>query len=280
MRPLLDALRHAAVDCLRLRVIGLSLVPVVVLAIGMSAAVYWLWHPAQAWAQHWIDLWPVFDLAESWLGELGLPGLKTWLAPVLVVAVATPAGLVMALLTVALSTTPAILRHVARHRFATLERKHGGSTWASVAGGLAATAMALGALLVTLPLWLSMPPLALLVPPLIWGWLTYRVIGYDVLSEHASASERHEILRRHRPALLLMGVLTGYLGAAPSLLWASGLFFLALSPVMIPLGVWLHTLVFVFSSLWFAHYALQALSALRLKSDGAPAASTARRWPR
>ena len=88
-------------------------------------------------------------------------------------------------------------------------------------------------------------------------------MAYDVLADHASRDERRELVRRHRGTLLGMGVLTGYLGAAPSLVWASGAFALVLAPVLVPLAVWIYTLVFAFSALWFAHYALAALQALR-----------------
>ena len=101
------------------------------------------------------------------------------------------------------------------------------------------------------------------MPPLIWGWLTYRVMSYDVLAEHASADERRELVRRHRSTLLGMGVLTGYLGAAPSLVWASGAIAIVFAPVLVPVAVWIYTLVFAFSALWFAHYALAALQAMR-----------------
>ena len=70
-------------------------------------------------------------------------------------------------------------------------------------------------------------------------------------------------MRQHRPSLLAMGVISGYLGAAPSLVWASGVLFVALAPVLVPLAMWIYTLVFAFSSLWFAHYALAALEAHR-----------------
>jgi hypothetical protein len=60
-----------------------------------------------------------------------------------------------------------------------------------------------------------------------------------------------------------MGVATGYLGAAPSIIWASGWFFAALFPVLIPAAIWIYTLVFVFSSLWFSHYCLAALEQIR-----------------
>jgi hypothetical protein len=103
----------------------------------------------------------------------------------------------------------------------------------------------------------------LFLPPLIWGWLTYRVMTFDSLAEHASGDERRLLFRGHRLWLLLMGVATGYLGAAPSIVWASGWIFAAAFPILIPAAIWIYTLVFAFSSLWFAHYCLAALAQLR-----------------
>lgn len=60
--------------------------------------------------------------------------------------------------------------------------------------------------------------------------------------------------------------MTGYLGAAPSLVWASGVIFAAAFFILVPLAIWIYTLVFAFSSLWFAHYCLAALE--RLRSEG------------
>ncbi len=31
-----------------------------------------------------------------------------------------------------------------------------------------------------------------------WGWLTYRVMTYDALAEHATAEERKTLMKRHR----------------------------------------------------------------------------------
>jgi hypothetical protein len=104
------------------------------------------------------------------------------------------------------------------------------------------------------------------IAPLIWGWLTYRVMVYDVLAEHASKSERVELMNRFRFQLLSMGVITGMMGAAPSLIWASGALFAAAFVVLIPIAVWIYTLVFIFSSLWFAHLLIQALDELRQES--------------
>ena len=63
-----------------------------------------------------------------------------------------------------------------------------------------------------------------------------------------------------------MGVLAGYLGAAPSLLWAVSALTLVFAPFLILVSIWLYTLVFAFSALWFAHYVLAALHELRARA--------------
>ena len=92
-------------------------------------------------------------------------------------------------------------------------------------------------------------------------------MAFDALATHASGEERRELFRRHRLSLLGIGVFCGYLGAAPSVIWASGVLFAAAFVVLVPLGIWLYTWVFALSSLWFAHYCLQALQTLRQERD-------------
>ena len=118
------------------------------------------------------------------------------------------------------------------------------------------------AMVLSVPLWL-VPPLVLILPPLIWGWLAYRVMAFDALSGHATAEERKTLMQRHRLYLLGMGVMTGYLGAAPSLVWASGALFAAAFVILVPVAIWIYTVVFAFASLWYSHYCLAALAALR-----------------
>ncbi|MBS0426531.1 MAG: hypothetical protein JSR41_04485, partial [Proteobacteria bacterium] len=65
------------------------------------------------------------------------------------------------------------------------------------------------------------------------------------------------------------GVLCGYLGAAPSIVWASGLLFAAAFFVLVPIAIWIYTVVFAFSALWFAHYTLDALAQLRAQRAAA-----------
>jgi hypothetical protein len=191
--------------------------------------------------------------------------LRTVFAPLLVLVMATPLIVLLCLLLVAMFMTPAMVDLVGQRRFPSLERKHGGSLVVSVLWSLGSTLLAVVALVLSLPLWL-VPPLVLILPPLIWGWLTYRVFAFDALATHASSEERKAILKQHRGSLLLMGVLSGYLGAAPSLLWASGAMFIALAPLLVPIAIWIYTLVFAFASLWFAHFSLAVLQRMRAQA--------------
>jgi len=179
-----------------------------------------------------------------------------------VVALAAPVIVVLSVLLVAWLMTPAIVNLVATRRFPALERKQGAGWFSSLAWSLACTVLALLALVISVPLWF-VPPLVLVVPPLIWGWLNYRVMSFDVLAAHASRDERRALMRQHRMQLLGIGVVSGYLGAAPSLLWAASALTLVFAPLLIVVSVWLYTLVFGFSALWFAHFSLAALAAHR-----------------
>jgi hypothetical protein len=142
---------------------------------------------------------------------------------------------------------------------------------------LGCTAVAVVALVLSIPFWF-VPPLVLILPPLIWGWLTYRVFAYDVLATHASRDERVRLLDDERWPLLGMGIACGAMGAAPSLLWAVSALALVLAPFLILVSIWLYTLVFAFSSLWFAHYLLAALERLR-RDERHAAANGARPAP-
>ncbi|GAB4213035.1 MAG: EI24 domain-containing protein [Rhodoferax sp.] len=262
MTALLSSFFRAALDCLHPRVLVMSLAPLALMAVLAGVGVWVFWADAVQAVADFLQTWSPPFATGSWLGALGLDGWTHRLAPLLVVLLATPVIVVLALFIVALALTPALTRWVAARRFADLHRLHGGSFASSLVWSLGSTAMALLALVVSMPLWL-IPPLVLVLPPLIWGWLTTRVMAFDSLAEHASATERERLLREHKLNLLLIGVVSGYLGAAPGLIWASGVFFVALAPVLIALAVWLYTLVFALSSLWFAHYCLAALSAQR-----------------
>ena len=264
MTLLFDSFWRAAAYCLHPRVILLSLAPLLLMA-GLALGIgYFFWEPAIDAVSETLASWDIVTAIVGWLEGIGLAGLKAVIAPLVVVFVSTPVIVVVSLLVVAAMMTPAIVNLVAKRRFPALERKRGGSLVAGAFGALWATLLALVAIVLSIPLWF-VPPLVLVVPPLIWGWLTYRVMTYDVLAEHADRHERSELVRRYRSHFFAMGVLSGYLGAAPSLVWVSGVMAVVLAPVLVPLAIWIYTLVFAFSALWFTHYALSALQALRVE---------------
>ncbi|MFZ3120433.1 MAG: EI24 domain-containing protein [Variovorax sp.] len=264
MRLLLDSFWRAAAYCMRPRVIVLSLVPLLVIVVLAAGFGYFYWASSVAWMRRTLDAWPLLASFWSWIGGLFSSDVPALLAPLVVVFAATPVIVLVSLVVVAGLMAPALTQLVAQRRFPALAQKKGASFVGSVLRSLGLTLLALVALVVSMPLWL-IPPLVLVLPPLIWGWLTYRVMSFDALAEHADAQERAAVLRQHRLPLLAIGVLCGYLGAAPSIVWASGLLFAAAFFVLVPLAIWIYTLVFAFSALWFAHYCLDALAQLRLQ---------------
>ncbi|MCV2349584.1 EI24 domain-containing protein [Paucibacter sp. Y2R2-4] len=257
-----DAFWRAAAYCLHPRVIALSILPLL-LAAGLAFGLgYFFWEAAVSGVRSTLDSWRLVETLLGWLDHVGASGLRSVLAPLLVLALALPVIVVLSLLLVALLMTPTLVKLVADRRFMGLERKHGGPWWKSLAWSAWHAVLALFALVVSMPFWL-IPPLVLILPPLIWGWLGYKVFSFDALAEHASVAERRQLMRAHRLPLLLLGLVTGYLGAAPAAIWAFGVMAVALAPFLILASIWLYTLVFAFSTLWFTHYCLAALQEMR-----------------
>ena len=266
MSKLLNSFWRAAMYCLHPRVIALSVLPLGIMAVlALSLGYFFFWDAAAALGRM-LESFELLNVLVRWLEGLGLSRLRSVLAPAVLLFLSIPVIVMVSLLFVAVFMTPTMVALVAERRFPQLERKKGGSMLASLLWSLGSTLLAAVALVMSVPLWL-IPPLILVLPPLIWGWLTYRVMSYDALVDHASSEERRQIFKAHRGSLLTIGIISGYLGAAPSLVWASGAMFVVAAPVLVPLAIWIYTLVFAFSSLWFAHYTLDALEQLRKKNN-------------
>ena len=266
MSKLLNSFWRAAMYCLHPRVIALSVLPLGIMAVlALSLGYFFFWDAAAALGRM-LESFELLNVLVRWLEGLGLSRLRSVLAPAVLLFLSIPVIVMVSLLFVAVFMTPTMVALVAERRFPQLERKKGGSMLASLLWSLGSTLLAAVALVLSVPLWL-IPPLILVLPPLIWGWLTYRVMSYDALVDHASSEERRQIFKEHRGSLLTIGIISGYLGAAPSLVWASGAMFVVAAPVLVPLAIWIYTLVFAFSSLWFAHYTLDALEQLRKKNN-------------
>jgi hypothetical protein len=212
MGLLLDSFWRASAYCLRPRVMALSTVPLLVIAALAFVFGYFYWDAAVAGMRAVLDSSTILTSLWTWLQGWGVADAANVVAPLMVVVAVAPLIVVISLLLVAMLMTPALVRLVADRRFPGLERRQGGSFFASVMWSLGSTALALVAMVLSIPLWF-VPPLVLILPPLIWGWLTYRVMSFDALSEHASKEERQQLFKRHRSSLLGIGIVTGYLGA-------------------------------------------------------------------
>jgi len=266
MHLFLDSFWRSVAYCFMPRVITLSLLPLAMLLVVSVSWGYFYWSPTQDWVRDMLSSWQVLQSMMAWLQDKGADGLQAVMVPLVVIFAITPVLVVVSLLAVSLMMTPALVDLVAQRRFAHLALKQGGTTLSSLVWTLGSTLAAMVAMFITLPLW-AVPPLMFVIPPLIWGWLSYRVMVYDALVMHASRDERIAIGRQHRFWLLMIGVLTGYMGALPSIVWASGAVFAAAFLLLIPVAIWIYALVFAFTSLWFTHYSLAALEALRAQSD-------------
>jgi hypothetical protein len=262
MKLALDSFWRAAMYCLHPRVVALSILPLIIMMVLALGLGYFFWDNLISHVRFNLESFGLVQTMLDWLQSIGLGSLRTVLAPLVVLFLALPVIVIASLLFVAVLMTPAMVSLVAERRFEHLEKKRGASFSVALVWSLGATLVALVVLVLSIPLWF-IPPLILVLPPLIWGWLTYRVMAFDALSEHASSEERQQIFREHRGNLLGIGIISGYLGAAPSVVWASGALFIAMAPVLVPLAIWVYTLVFAFSSLWFAHYCLAALEQMR-----------------
>ena len=256
------ALWRALATCLHPRVLLWSLLPLVVALAAVGALGWAYWETAIDGVRAAMDSWSLSQTVFQWLHSVGLPQLRAMVAPMVVVALAVPVVLLSSLLLVAALAAPAVVRLVAERHHPDLQALQGATWWQGLLWSLGCTLAALAALVLSVPLWL-VPPFVMVLPPLIWGWLTCRVMAFDVLAYHASAAERRRVLRGRRWSLLAMGVVCGYLGALPSLIWAGGAAALVLAPLLALVAVWLYTVVFVFAACWFAHFCLGELQQLR-----------------
>lgn len=262
MKLFLDALWRAAIYCLHPRIIALSFLPLLLIMALAFCFGYFYWDITTAWMLSAIDSLGWLNSVWDWMAGFGVENIKNSVAKLIIVLLITPILIISSILTVAVLMTPIIVKMVEKSRFSHLESKKGGTLLSSLVWSLGSSVLALVAIVVTLPLWL-IPPFFMLLPPAILGWLTYRVMVYDTLAWHASKQEREAIFENHRPYLLTIGIISGLLGIVPGIILSSGIWLMAAFIVIVPFAIWLYTLVFAFSALWFAHYCLAALDLMR-----------------
>ena len=186
MNPVLDAFWRAAAYCFHPRVILLSFLPVLVAGLSGGVLAWFYWASTVELLRGVLEQSAWVAPVLGWLDRVSGLNTAAFLAPLLLLMLAAPLLLIASLLLVSAFMSSAVVALVSKRRFPALERRYGGSWWSSVFGTAGATLAALLVLALSLPFWL-VPPVALLLPPLIWGWLSYRVMSYDALAEHASA---------------------------------------------------------------------------------------------
>lgn len=267
MRDVLVAFGRALVSQLHVRMLLLTLVPFVLSVLVWGVALWLGLQPLIDWVQAYFLDNDGFRIAGGMLAWLGLGAMKTVLVPLLAMWVLLPLMILTALIFVGTLAMPVIVRHVASRRYPELERRRGGNLLGTLWIGLTSFVVFLFLWIVTLPLAL-IPPLTFIIHPALWGWLTYRVMAYDALAEHADGEEWRRLIRTHRWPLLIIGAITGAMGAAPTLLWLGGALSVIFFPLLAAGSIWLYVLVFIFTGLWFQHYCMQALARQRAADVG------------
>jgi hypothetical protein len=177
MRLFLDSFWRAVAYCMMPRVIVLSLLPLAMLLTVTVSWAYFYWEPTQVFLRDALASWQMLQSMMDWLQDNGAGDLQAVLVPLVVIFVVTPVLVIVSLLGVSLMMTPALVDLVVQRRFSHLALKRGGTTVTSLVWTVGSTLAALLAMAITLPLWL-VPPLMFVVPPLIWGWLSYRVMVF------------------------------------------------------------------------------------------------------
>ncbi len=253
----------ALVGTMHPRMLWLSLRPFLIVSVLWGILIWLTWTPAL----EALSIFLTTSIFTSWIQEgliwAGFENARAWIAPLFFVMLIIPLITISLLVFIAFSTVPAIVKIAARQsQFQDLECKRGGGFFGSLIYSLWSALICLVLVMLTLPVW-WLPPLVAVLPPLLWGWLTMRLMSYDVLAKHASAEERDLLLEKYRWPLLCMGIASGMLGAVPTFFWATSALALVLFPIVSFVALWIYSLIFVFAALWFSYFLLDALKQLR-----------------
>lgn len=263
MRAIVNAYGRAFLSQLHGKMLLLSVLPFVLSLLLWALLLWWGGQPLLDFISRQFVDHDGFRASGNLLASVGLGVLKTIIVPLLAILLLLPLMIVTAMLFIGVAAMPALMRHVGGRHFAKLERKRGGGWWGSLRNAGVVFVVFVLVWLLTLPLFV-LPPLALPVQALLWGWMTYRVMAYDALADYADADERRQLMRQHRWPLLAIGTISGLAGALPGMLWLGGAAFsMAFFAFLPAVSIWLYVLIFIFTGLWFAYYCLEALARLR-----------------
>lgn len=257
LERLLRSCAAALIDIWHPRMLLLTGLPTFISVCLWGTVLWFGWDSLAELLRAWLGTSNWSASLGGWGGVLSWLGIHLVLAPFLIMVCLVPV-VITTLVVSGLISMPVAIAHLCRRRYARLAPMGGGGFWQSLWHSLRVTGICLTLLILSMPLWL-IPPFFAIVPLLLWGWLTYRVMSFDALAAHASAVERAALMREHRWPLLSMGIACGLASTLPGLLWAGSVLFIVLLPIFALFAIWLYVFIFVFSALWFAHYCLHAL---------------------
>jgi Etoposide-induced protein 2.4 (EI24) len=263
MQQVFKSFGLALVGTMHPKMLWLSLRPFLIVSVLWGCFIWLTWTPAL----EMLSIFLTTSIFTSWIQDgliwAGFENARAWIAPLFFVMLLIPLISISLLVFIAITTVPSIVKMLTRqHIYKDIEKKKGGGLLGSFIYTIWSALICLALVMSTLPVW-WIPPLVAVLPPLLWGWLTMRLMSYDVLAEHASSQERDTLLHQHRWPLLAMGIISGMLGAVPTFFWATSALALVLFPIVSFVALWIYSLIFVFAALWFAHYLLEALKELR-----------------
>ena len=253
----------ALVGTMHPRMLWLSFRPFLIVSVLWGCLIWLTWTPAL----ETLSIFLTTSVFTSWIQEglvwAGFENARAWIAPLFFVMLIIPLITISLLVFIAFSTVPSIVKIACRQsQYQDLECKRGGGFLGSLIYSLWSALICLALVMLTLPVW-WVPPLVAVLPPLLWGWLTMRLMSYDVLAKHASSEERDLLLQKYRWPLFCMGIASGMLGAVPTFFWATSALALVLFPIVSFIALWIYSLIFVFAALWFSYFLLDALKQLR-----------------
>jgi len=235
------------------KMLALLVVPMLV-AVGVWALSAWFfWTPVTDWLHtSWFtgDGW--LSRGYAWvashqIGGYGLSGLDQWIPKLFAFLLIVPIAIATALGLVAVLAMPVVLRFLGKGDYADVDRRGSFGVAASLANLARTLAIFIPGYLLTLPLWL-IPPLALVIPWLWWGWLTSRLMRFDATVEHATAGERERLMASDGRGYLALGLACAALNYLPPLF--------LIAPVL--------------SALVFGHYSLMRLREVRAAAVAGP----------
>lgn len=262
MQDVLRAFGLALAGIFHPRMLWMTVRPFIIAGVIWSLILWFSWDPLLGWAKDFLTNSIFTSWIQNLMDQTGWDQARAVITPFFVVVILMPLIIISLLIIVSFTSVEGVVKHIEKQKaYAGLKALKGGNLWGSFFYALWSTVLCLFFMLITLPVW-WIPPVFAIIPPIIWGWLTMRLMSYDVLARHASSEEREYLLEKYRWPLLAMGIVAGIMGAVPSFFWVSSIFVLVLFPVVSLVMMWMYALVFVFAALWFGHY---LLFVLRLK---------------